>query len=260
MKLGFTQVYNEKEWIGYAIDQAMRICDKLLIVEGSRFMCLDDYPVRSDDGTLDIISDKMRKYPNFIEIWPDGSNEGNVKGNWCANYQAALERCKTGDYLIPFDVDTFYLDSCIDNMNEAMRESKVDSMELTGLQFVLSFRWAFEHVKEAFFKRIPGAHFTPMHKPRQFGSHRIIMKNISFLHYSWVKTQERMFRRARIGIYKGMKEWFASNYDKIELAEGSKIHYVKNQIFTIREYKGKHPSVLDNHPWRNAEDIRRLKE
>jgi len=67
-----------------------------------------------------------------------------------------------------------------------------------------------------------------------------------------------MFRRARIGIYKGMREWFESNYDKIKLTEGSRIHYVNNQTFTIKEYKGLHPSVLDNHPWRYVEDIRRL--
>lgn len=259
MKLGFTQVYNEKDWVGYAIDQARKVCDKLLIVEGSRFMCLDDYPARSDDGTLDIISDKIRVYPNFIEVQPGGSDTGNVKRNWCANYQAALERCKIGDYLIPFDVDTFYTDSCIDNMNEVMREGKIDSMELMGLQFVLSFRWTFdEHVKEAFFKRIPGAHFTPMHKPEQFGSHRVIIKDIGFLHYCWVKTQERMFRRARIGIYKGMREWFELNYDKIELAEGAKINYVNNQVFTLRKYEGPHPSVVDNHPWRHIEDIRKI--
>ena len=46
MKFGIAHVYNEKDWIGYTIDQAMKICDKLLIVEGARFCvlmrCLQD--------------------------------------------------------------------------------------------------------------------------------------------------------------------------------------------------------------------------
>ena len=140
MKLGFTQVYNDADWIGYAIDQAMKVCDKLLIVEGN-FMCLDDLPTRSDDGTLDIMSDKMKEYPGQIEIWPNGCDTGDHRGNQCANHQAALDRCKTGDYLIPFDTDEFYMDSFIGTMNEAMREGELDRMDWTGLQFVFGFKW-----------------------------------------------------------------------------------------------------------------------
>ena len=260
MKLGFTQVYNDANWIGYAVEQAMKVCDKLLIVEGSSFMCFDDLPARSDDGTLDIISDKMKAYPKRIEVWLDGSDTGSHRGNQCANHQAALERCKTGDYLIPFDTDEFYLDSFIEDMNEAMREGDLDRMDWTGLQFAFGFKWTFaRQVKKALLKKIPGAYFTPLHKPQRFGTHNMIVKSISCLHYCWVKTRDRMLRRARIGIYDGMREWFASNYDDIELAEDAKVHYVKNQIFILKEYNGQHPSVLDNHPWRHMEDIRRMR-
>lgn len=260
MKLGFTQVYNDANWIGYAIDQAMRLCDELLIVEGSRFMCFDDLPARSDDETMDIMSDKTKEYPGRIEIWLDGCDAGSHRKNQCANHQAALNQCNVGDYLIPFDTDEFYMDSFIDTMNEAMREGELDRMDWTGLQFAFGFKWYFDRqVKRAFLKKIPGAYFTPLHVPRSFGPNCVTVESIGCLHYCWVKTRKRMLRRARIGIYDGMREWFASNYDKIELSEDAKIHYVKNQIFTLREYEGPHPSVLDNHPWRHIEDIRSIK-
>jgi len=259
MKLGFTQVYNDADWVGYAIEQAMKVCDKLLIVEGSNFMHFDGLPARSDDGTLDIISDKTKAYPKRIELWLDGSDTGSHRGNQCANHNIALERCKAGDYIIPFDTDEFYADDFIGEMNEAMREGEVDRMDWTGLQFAFSFRWFFAtHIKRALLKKVPGAYFTPLHKPQRFGLNHIIVERISCLHYCWVKSHDRMQRRARIGIYKGMKEWFKRNYNMIKLAEGEKIYYVNEQVFTLREYKGPHPSVLDDHPWRHVEDIRKL--
>jgi len=260
MKLGFAHAYNEKDWIGYTIDQAMKICDKLLIVEGSRFLCFNELPARSDDGTLDIISDKMRAYPNRIEVWPDGCDKGSFRENVTANNHVALARCKIGDYFILCDSDEFYTDSFIDDMNEAMREGELDYMNWTGLQFAFGFKWVYvDQVKTAFLKKISGAHFAPLHKPRGFGSRYVTIETIGCFHYCWVKTRERMLRRARIGIYKGMQEWFASNYNKIELIEGGKIHYVNDQVFTLRKYEGPHPSILDNHPWRHIEDIRKIK-
>ena len=68
MRIAMLQLFNEKYWAGYAIDQAMKVCDKLLIVEGSNYSTFADVPEHSDDGTLDIISDKMKAYPNQIEL------------------------------------------------------------------------------------------------------------------------------------------------------------------------------------------------
>lgn len=259
MKLGFTHVYNDANWIGYSIDQAMRVCDTLLVVEGSRFMCIAGLPDRSDDGTLDIISDKMRTYPKRIELWLDGCDTGSHRQNQNANHTAALECCEIGDYLIPFDTDEFYTDSFIDIMNDVMREGEVDILSWTGLWFAYGFRWYFAKVaKVALLKKVSGAYFISLHKPRRFGQNRMTIEKLSCHHYCWVKTKDRMIRRAGIGNYRGMDRWFERNYDKIKLAEGEKIHYVQNQVFTLKKYNGSHPSVLDDHPWRNVDDIRRL--
>lgn len=259
MKFGYAGFYNEKDWCGYTIDQAMKICDKLLIVEGSRFLGFYDLPARSDDGTLDIISDKMREYPNRIELWLDGCDKGNFRKNTIANLHVALERCKTGDYFILCDSDEFYFDSFIDEINEAMREDKLDYMNWSGLQFAFGFKWVFgKQVKRAFLKKVPGAHFIPTCQPVGFGSHCVTIKRISCLHYCWVKTRDRMLKRARIGIYKGIVEWFELNYDRIELIEGAKITYVNGDVLTLNKYEGPHPSILDDHPWRNVEDVRKF--
>ncbi len=58
-------------------------------------------------------------------------------------------------------------------------------------------------------------------------------------------------------MYPDMLSWFDENWDTIKL-ENSKeqSHYAGKLI--LSKYNGKHPSVLDNHPWRYVEDIRRL--
>lgn len=168
-----------------------------------------------------------------------------------------------GDYFITFDTDEFFLDSFISDMNNAMGEGKVDCMEWTGLWFAFGFKWFFEFpgssTRIALIKKRPDIGFTQLHRPHGFGFNHIIVKRVSCLHYCWVKTKERMIRRARLGIYKGIIEWFERNYDEIKLIEGGKFRYINRQIYTLREYKGLHPSVLDDHPWRHVEDIRKLK-
>ena len=68
MNVGFLQVYNEIDWIKYSIDHAMNFCDKLIIIEGSQFANFKKIPERSTDETLDIIYEKMKQFPNKIEL------------------------------------------------------------------------------------------------------------------------------------------------------------------------------------------------
>ena len=77
-------------------------------------------------------------------------------------------------------------------------------------------------------------------------------------HYSWVKPAARMLTRMRTSKrYPAMISWFVNNWKKIKLIEGV-TYPTYNKSFTLHRYDGDHPSVLDSHPWRHVEDIRRL--
>ncbi len=141
MKLGFIQVYNEANWIGYAVDQAMKLCDKVLIVEGSQFADFSDIPERSDDGTLDIVADKKKQYPKRIEDIKTIREHSKYRFNQCANFNRGLTFCDIGDYFILLDADDFYLDEWISEVNELMKENKISLIKVLSYDFAFSFKW-----------------------------------------------------------------------------------------------------------------------
>lgn len=256
------QVYNEANWIGFAIDQAMMLCDKLLIVEGSQFVAFPDIPERSDDGTLDIISDKSKQYGERIICLNTMRKHGNYRHNQCDNFNRALIFCNKGDYFIQLDADEFYLDEWIAEANELMREGKADLIKAVNYEFAISFKWRVERerprVKVAIIKKTEKLYFSPTHKHINPGENAIIIPGIGCHHYDWVKPPERMLIRMRTsGMYPGMVEWFKKVWQKIEPENGKKYPSYAG-YFILRQYEGQHPTVLDNHPWSHIEDVRKL--
>lgn len=262
MKVGFIQAYNESSWIGYAVDQAMILCDKLLIVEGSQFAAFPDIPIRSNDGTLDIISDKTRQYPRRIKTIPTIRKHNNYRLNQCDNFNHVLNRCKIGDYFIHLDADEFFSDECIKSMNEIMDKNKIDIISPLSSKFAFGFKWLIDFGKlqprRLAVKKTEGLYFRPTHHYVNPGKSTITFLQGSHYHYCWLKPRERMRLRMRTsGMYPNMLKWFDENWDNFELENGKEYSgYVGK--FILHRYEGNHPSVLDNHHWRDVEDMRRL--
>jgi len=259
MRLGLLPLFNEFKWASFAIDQGMMLCDRLLITEGSQFVAFPDIPERSDDGTLDIINDKQKQYPNKIEIIDTIREHRNYRINQCANYNRSLNYCEIGDYVISLPADTFYSNSVIDKMNRLMGDEKIDCLSVSLLMFAFGFKWTFgEQPFKVIFKKNSTLHFRPTCTPKGFGMAEVILDDISGHHYCWVKPRERMRVRMRTsGMYPNMLNWFDKNWDEFKLENG-KDYPGYNGNFTLCRYEGNHPSILDNHPWRNVEDIRKI--
>jgi len=262
MKLGFMQVYNEVNWVGYAIDQAMTICDELLIVEGSQFVAFPDMPERSNDGTLDIINDKAKRYPEIIKIINTTRKHSNYRLNQCANFNLGLDHCKIGDYFLQLDADEFFLDEWISEAKELMRERKVDHIKALSYKFAFSFKWRIDfggmQSKSIIIKKTKGFHFVPTHKLINPGKNIITITRIGHYHYCWLKPRKRMRTRMRTsGMYPDMLNWFDENWDNFRLENGKEYPAYAGK-FTLHRYEDKHPSILDNHPWKDIEDIRKI--
>lgn len=262
MKFGFMQVYNEAIWIGYAIEQAMVLCDKLLVVEGSQFISFPDISERSDDGTLDIISDKAKEYGSRI-IWINTiGKHANYRKNQCANFNRGLTYCKMGDYFINLDADEFYFDEFIAEANELMREEKADFIKSIGYTFAFSFKWSIDFGCNSpnpfIVKKIEGFHFIPTHKWIGHGKNIMTIPLKGRHHYAWVKLRERILLRMRTSErYPDMEGWFNKYWDNFMLEDGREYPCYAGK-FTLHRYEGKHPAILDNHPWKDVEDIRKL--
>ena len=263
VKLGFIMAFNEVDWIGYAIDQATEICDRVIISEGSQFTSFPNIPARSNDGTLDIISDKTKEYPNFITVSPSSRASGNYRHNQCANFNRALSTCSIGDYFIPLDVDEYYSDSFLDEINTLTSLRIADHLTGQGHLYGFSFNWRIVFgdnpiwKKDILFKVVPSFKFTPTHKPKGQGKNKIISLENNIYHYTWVKPASRMkIRMQTSSFYPGMPKWFENNWNKIELIDGKPQQSHKGVTLTLNKYNGTHPSVLDSHPWRYINDIR----
>jgi len=261
MKLGFLPLFNEMNWASFAIEQGMMLCDKLLIIEGSQFVAFPDIPERSDDGTLDIISDKQKQYPHRIEVINTIREHKNYRKNQCANFNLALNYCEIGDYFVFLTGDHYFLNGFIPKVNQLMKDGKMDYLSVELLRFIFGFKWTVgTQPSKLIFKKVPTLRFYPTARPAGFGSIEVHLDGISCHHYTWVKPRVRMRMRMRTsGFYKGMLKWFDENWDSTELSEGKTFTFVCKP-YILKKYNGEHPSILDNHPWRHIEDIREIEK
>ncbi|MFX1328187.1 MAG: glycosyltransferase [Promethearchaeota archaeon] len=266
MNIGFLQVYNEVNWVSYSIDLARKICDKLIIMEGSQFSEFNEIPIHSNDGTLDIIKEKSEEYPNFIELQETIRKYKNYRQNQAANFNYVLKKkCKLGDYLLPLDADDFYFDSYIKRIIEITEDAKVDYLRASGRNFAFSFNWIilFEnneyYYPQVAFKKNKKLIFKPTHQPINYGPNYVFDAELNCLnHYKWVKPTERMYiRHLTSNFYDNMLIWFNENWKKIKLIENTKIPFYGG-FFYLQKYNGSHPEILNNHPWRYIDDLRNL--
>ena len=262
MRLGFLQIYNDVQWASVNISQTMKLCDKLLIIEGSQFAAFPEIPERSNDGTLDIITDKIKEYPNRITLLPTTRKHKNYRQNQCDNFNLALTYCKNGDYLIPTDADKILFEESVTILSDLMKEEHVETIKFFGLHFAFSFNWQYiendnPKMRDYIYKKIPGFHFEPTHKHINNGSERIVLDGIHFHHYKWLKSTQRLRNRFKTsGFVGGMLNWFDNNWENIQLND-------KPQKFCIgklqlKSYDGPHPIILNDHLYRNITDVREL--
>lgn len=259
MKLAFIQAYNEVHWIGYAIDQAMESYDRLVIAEGAQWRNRPDIPERSDDGTLDIIADKRLEYRGRIKVFNTVRKYQAYRGNQCANFNQALTHCQIGDYFIYFNCDEFYLDSWLEHAKELMKYG-VDTIKARALSFAFGFGWLLDIPAErtVICRKVRGLHFKPTHKPVEHGPNEGKIPGIGFHHYVWLKHLKRlMIRFEGSGRRPYLTEWLRKNWATVELKEGM-LYEHGTDVFRLVKYRGEHPSILDSHPWRHVEDIRKL--
>jgi len=261
MKVGFLQIFNEVAWAPFAIDQALKICDKLFICEGSQFANFKDIPVYSDDGTVDVIREKMADNPRSVFLLENCRRSQNYRTNQCENFNNAIAWCNNGDYLLPLDADEFYTDEYLEEINSTLLEGRIDALITSTKLFAFSFNWELDFgvqsTKEVAFKVNDRLYFTPTHQPHNIGLNVRHDKQFGMHHYSWMKPKDRMAIRMRTsGMYPNMQNWFKANWDKIELKDGPFATY--KGVANLKKFDWPHPSILDNHPWRNIKDIRRI--
>ena len=108
-----------------------------------------------------------------------------------------------------------------------------------------------------FIKKIKGFKFSPSHKLSGAGRSRVIISDGGRFHYLWVKPAKRMLLRMQTGIYKGMVGWYSEIWQNLKPEDGKR-YKSYNGSFILRRYNEEHPSILDDHPWRHIDDVRKV--
>lgn len=264
MKIAFLQVYNDVGWVAHNIDQTMTMCDNLVVIEGSQFVVFDNIPERSDDGTLDVIRDKMKEYPGRITLLGTVRKHQNYRHNQCDNFNRALEYCQLGDYFIPTDADKILFEDSVVLLKDMMDEGKADTIKFFGKHFAFSFSWELwinnkNQMRDYVFKKKAGMYFKPTHNHVGAGP-EVVLEGTHFHHYKWLKPAERMrIRHQTSGMVPGMLKWFKQNWHKIQLVDSKRQPFYLGH-FELRRYNGRHPNILDYHSYRCIEDVRSLDE
>lgn len=269
-RVGFLQIFNEVEWVDHAIDQAKKLCDRLIICEGSQFTNFPNIPERSDDGTIEHIHEAINAYDGFIELVDTVRTSSNYRNNQCVNFNRALKTCKPGDLFFPLDADEFYTDQFIEDLKPivANHHDMINRLTVNGKMFAFGFPWEIRFSKgdvrkDVFYRVEKGLHFTPTHNPKGWTSvmdRDLVFSGVYFHHYTWVKPAERMrWRFQTSGMYPNMPKWFNDNWSQLDATDGNVFNTYKPGITAeLKFYRGNHPSLLDSHVWRHVSDVRRV--
>jgi len=267
--IGLMLTWNNLEFFRCALEQALSFCDEVVLVEGCHSK---QYPKRSTDGTCEHIQ-TMKAHPKLRIV--DFDNRGRYD---YTQRHIRMECPKMSQYYKPdnwvvfWEDDIFFLEENLSKIKDAMQNSKNDALGADIRYFFYNFRFNFLEKGKGFYFfrivdgfRLKGITAHCYRDGRRFSES--LLDNMLIFHYGHVKRPERMKARWVMSMEKGTKasigrfeKWMSVSWNEDEdifnthgILEGIRPRGILNV------YNGKHPKVLDVHPWRNLEDVRRIK-
>lgn len=257
-------VYNEVEFVEYAIRSCLPYIDHLVIVEGAYRETINlSAPWRSTDGTLEKItseaicksfsgkgSELAAEYINKCYLPPIFANEESDKDQRNVGLKKIKELNPDG-FLLIVDADEIYdpnTFSLIRSTMKTMRKNNKKMAYFNSLTFVNDAK----HYTNQYFPRL-----FDLRNAREFVNDNYMSWNedvggdyvlygqgsspIKYYHFAFTKGRER---------FELKKKWWETRFNKPFnyswfIDENGKINDADHKIFL---YEGKFPDVLSNHP------------
>jgi len=282
--LGRMLTWNNIEFFKYALKKALDFCDEVVVIEGCHSR---NYPRHSTDGTVEYL--KSFRHPKLKILKPDW--DGLAKKHW-QYWMVQCDLCnlaiKSFDFwnhdawIMGWPDDQFYFDEDLEKIRNTLKTTAGNRVWFTGRRFIYNFRFNVleqtpKHAAMTISRITPGCYYVPIHHLCYKNGRRYSQVNkgerisdISMFHYSSVKKIERMKARCYMametpGRYILSSGWF-EKWMNVEWIKDEDIFKHKDTLAfvlssepdSINIYRGKHPEILDNHPWRNIDDVRKI--
>jgi glycosyltransferase involved in cell wall biosynthesis len=253
-------VYNEADFIQYAIESCIDHVDNLIIVEGAYQETMKlDKPARSDDGTSEIIHSLFsisEPSGEFHLSRPSGASIDYVQANEKTDKDqrnVGLEIAKKigADWLLIIDGDEVYSPITFKNISNLCKQfdkAGVLASYFTSLTFVNDFNHYTKQEFPRLFRITPDCEFTNDNFMR-WGDlewqwpHVTKMPKFQYFHYSFCKGLRNDLK----------KEWWETRFQD----EGKNFEYDwyrdengrwYSPNHKIYKFIGKHPKIVETHP------------
>lgn len=266
MKLSaLMSTYNNLEFFKLAYMQARKACDMVFVTVGPHSNSLNMPEDKETAKWLDSVGqeytvvkpDQDMRYDIFqCSVWHKLVNKSVQFGtNWFRFW----------------DDDMFFYNEDLNKIRYKIENcSGVDCLGFMERRFIWNFRCMTTDTTGFFYRVTPGMFLSPISKVhyengRLYRDSRELITDVECHHYTGVKTKERQAYRARLSAEKGTQD-APQNYARWEtLAIPHEATEEYKRIVPVilggtcfEIYEGKHPEILDAHPWRNIEDVRKV--
>lgn len=261
---GIIGVYQEADYLPYAIKQAEKMYDEIVIFEGCHS---PHHPTRSTDGTIEIIEKSGHeyylpentsgdRYDKFqCDIWTQGV--ANVKAKGC-------------DWFRFHDVDMFFMDFDASRLRQRVNRSTKDCIKFHERRFLFNWHISTHDVTGYFYRITPGMYLSPI--SRIYNNKNELVREtperfeqvgISCFHFTQAKKLDRAEFRFQISKEKGTpgidELWEKYKNFKIKSPDKIRSDEIEELVggYGASWYDGEYPEVLDGHPYRFCNDIRK---
>jgi hypothetical protein len=257
---GIISVYNEVDYLPYALKQAQEFCDVVYVAEGCHS---HHHPTRSTDGTIEYLDSQGIDFES-----PENYDGWRYDEFQCGVWAMMIDKIRDCDWFRFWDVDMFWNDEDLKEIKKKMNTTEKDCLIFPERRFIFNWRFNTKDITGRFYRVTDGMYLTPISNLHHRCGDPYLMEaefvNAECFHYTCAKKLERSMFRFDISEEKGtpnipnlkrMYENFEWVHDEDAYAQAKRIEQlVGGSEFNI--YDGEHPEVLKNHPYANCDDIR----
>lgn len=241
-KTAFMIVYNDADYVDYAIRSVKDWVDEVVIVEGAfQITMKTGNPPRSNDGTLDIIS----KHVDNKKVFLKQVNLHEHKDHYQVGYQFAVDN--GSDWAIMVDSDEVWTDRAKKLADIAMRQRNAPfELRVNELCFINDFRHWYPGTYPRIFRANPGGAFVYDNEVMWNGcrgKHTVgMVPERNIFHYGYVRRAKRW----------KMKQEYMWQKDQNPNLKNYKLEgntYIIPSDIPIYEFSGQHPDEMKTHPF-----------